>query len=1169
MRMPLRFLFCCAGLLMGISVLVMALTCNVAAQTLRAAQHANYGRMVFDWSAPVEYSADIVDGRLVIRFDREISGSLRPILTQMPTYLRGGSVSDDRRSVTFPLRDQFRLEASRNGNAIVIDLKKDESSPVPAAAMPSSPSPAATAAQPQSTPAVLAKKDAPEVLMRVGNHTGHSRLVFDWTSSTPYTVDQNGSQVTLSFGKEASLNTKAARSLPADIKLDDVSVTDGKTIVRLTIPPDARPRHFRVGTKIALDIVRSAQGEAPRQEGVDAAVPLAPGPEIAHNDAPPSVAPSPVTPVAAASLAPQSLSTANRDGASATGLGGSGPFAGTRSPDQAPIQSTGRSLQKMPPPLSLPPLAQEQQPQSPAEPATGSVASVQGDASTSPEEAVGRLVFKSRRPAALAMFRRAGWLWFVFDQPLPVDLTQVKKDGGAFVQKIESVPLAGGTALRLLVDPTYNPEARSDEDGKTWTISLSERPLLPKVSIEMAAVTDSAQSKLVLGTGVNAKPWLINDPEVGDQIRVVTVTTAGLGIPKRYDLTDLTLLPTAQGAVIIPLSDNLEILSTQQTTEISVVGGGLQISDAEVRGDRPPPVAASDGSLLDIPLWYGTMPFLKEHRLLRSAVDTMGNQTPIPTQEERNQTRMALIRHLVAHGYDIEALGELDLMAREDPSQVDTPAFRAARGAANYLAGRYSEAVDDLSNPGLKNDASAQLWLALARARVDAPGSQAEAVKNNAEILRLYPKDMKLRLGLDALSVAVAGKDTQTALTLQKILTDEALDGDQKAWVSYARARVQELLNGPVDNISKLYADAENSDSRLLRALAGKARIDFLLRNKKISIQDAIEGYERLRFSWRGGDFEFDLLKRLGELYMQAGDYPNGLRTLRDLAAGFSSRHGPSDGVQMRREAVVKLYLDGEADKMQPLTAIALYNEFQELLPSGAKGDQLIQRLADRLVSVDLLNEAADLLQQQIQNRLSGVDKGRVGARLALIYVLNRQPEKALDALKASEVQGMSLELLGQRRRLKARALADMGAHQDALALLDGDDTREADILRSEIYWKNGDWTQVAESLKGLVSMAVPSVETPIDDETAGIVVDWATALILAGDEQGVDRLRRLYGERMEKTAYRDEFLLLTAENEQGVPDYRTVPGKIKQVEDYRTAYLKKLRKEGLSSAIN
>ena len=39
----------------------------------------------------------------------------------------------------------------------------------------------------------------------------------------------------------------------------------------------------------------------------------------------------------------------------------------------------------------------------------------------------------------------------------------------------------------------------------------------------------------------------------------------------------------------------------------------------------------------------------------------------------------------------------------------------------------------------------------------------------------------------------------------------------------------------------------------------------------------------------------------------------------------------------------------------------AMFYEFRELTPIGRRGDELIRRLADRLASIDLLDQAAEL----------------------------------------------------------------------------------------------------------------------------------------------------------------------------------------------------------------
>ena len=66
------------------------------------------------------------------------------------------------------------------------------------------------------------------------------------------------------------------------------------------------------------------------------------------------------------------------------------------------------------------------------------------------------------------------------------------------------------------------------------------------------------------------------------------------------------------------------------------------------------------------------------------------------------------------------------------------------------------------------------------------------------------------------------------------------------------------------------------------------------------------------------------------------------------------------------------LFLGGKGDAMPPIEALGLFYDFRELTPIGRRGDEMIRRLADRLVSVDLLDQAAELLQHQVDHRLQG-----------------------------------------------------------------------------------------------------------------------------------------------------------------------------------------------------
>ena len=130
----------------------------------------------------------------------------------------------------------------------------------------------------------------------------------------------------------------------------------------------------------------------------------------------------------------------------------------------------------------------------------------------------------------------------------------------------------------------------------------------------------------------------------------------------------------------------------------------------------------------------------------------------------------------------------------------------------------------------------------------------------------------------------------------------------------------------------------------------------------------------------------------------------------------------------------------------------------------------MIRNLARRLVKVDLLTQAADLLEYQIDSRLKGVAQAQIAADLAVIRIADRDPEGALRVLNRTRLADLSPMLERQRRILEARALIDAGRQDMALELLSRLTGRDADVLRVEAYWKNQSYGMAAELLEAMHS---------------------------------------------------------------------------------------------------
>jgi hypothetical protein len=268
-------------------------------------------------------------------------------------------------------------------------------------------------------------------------------------------------------------------------------------------------------------------------------------------------------------------------------------------------------------------------------------------------------------------------------------------------------------------------------------------------------------------------------------------------------------------------------------------------------------------------------------------------------------------------------------------------------------------------------------------------------------------------------------------------------------------------------------------------------------------------------------------------------------------------------------DAFSKLYLGGAANNLTPVAAIALYDEFKVLTPAGEKGDEMIRKLADRLVSVDLLDRGAELLEGQVKFRLKGTDKARVGARLALIHILDKKPQKAEEILKATQQPGLPDELAHRRRHLLVRALSEMGREPEAVVLLEGDESREADLLRVDFNWEKQDWSGAAQALRRIVRGIMEETDGPLDDAKARYVLNLAIALTLSGNERAVERLRVDYTEAMGGTSFQDAFSLIASPGAQGMADYRTIANKVGAAEKFQgfmAAYRERLKAESLSA---
>ena len=204
------------------------------------------------------------------------------------------------------------------------------------------------------------------------------------------------------------------------------------------------------------------------------------------------------------------------------------------------------------------------------------------------------------------------------------------------------------------------------------------------------------------------------------------------------------------------------------------------------------------------------------------------------------------------------------------------------------------------------------------------------------------------------------------------------------------------------------------------------------------------------------------------------------------------------------------LFLDGQADGLEPVQALALFYDFKDLTPLGADGDLMVRKLVRRLVDVDLLPQAAELLKYQAENRLDGVPRAQVATDLAVIYLMDRRPEQAIEAINASRTTVLPASLSAERRLVEARAWSALGRYDSALEILDKDASKDAQDLHAEITWKQKNWAAAGPLFEKSLG-ARYKIAQPLSSDEEGRLLRAGVAYSLAGDGAALARLQAQY----------------------------------------------------------
>jgi len=722
------------------------------------------------------------------------------------------------------------------------------------------------------------------------------------------------------------------------------------------------------------------------------------------------------------------------------------------------------------------------------------------------------LAFRWATPVGAAVFRRGEAVWIVFDTPARLDMSGAARLGPAADARWTAG--ADHVVVRLAAPEALAVSAVAN--GSTWTVTVGGAP----VGVEGVTVgrDDSAAPALVARMAGATKAVWITDPIAGDRFAAVTALAPGQNMPAkgfadRRRLVDLSLLPTAQGLAVETLAADLSVHADGDLVTISRPSGltlsppsaGMDYATAQAGA---PAKARHPGLILADWADVGAEGFSARHRALQ---DAAAEEAMAAGDNPRASTeaRFALARFLVGSGLGYEAVGVLNAIVAKQPNMIGEPELRGLRGAARAFIGRMEEAQGDFASAAVAGDPASAVWRGyIAATQGDYAGAR-QAFAAGASAVDQFPAEWRARFGAAHALAAMETGDREAAQTLLAYSFSQNAPAADQLEARLIQARLFEL-DGQSDRALAIYKAAGRApmDAIAVPAKLGAVRVG--MDKGALTPAAAAQELEALRWRWRGDATELAVIRQLGQIYLSQGLYREALTALKGAGPRMAQLPGAPELQGDLNNAFRALFLEGGADGLQPIQALGLFYDFRELTPIGADGDEMVRRLARRLVDVDLLPQAAELLKYQVDNRLEGVAKARVATDLAAVYLMDRQAEPALQALWSSRTTLLPTAMNSERRALEARALMMLGRYDHALEILGTDAAPEARDVRAEVFWKQEKWSQAAAIYEARLGERYKDASALSADEEARLTRA-GVGYSLGGDAAALSRLSRNY----------------------------------------------------------
>lgn len=737
------------------------------------------------------------------------------------------------------------------------------------------------------------------------------------------------------------------------------------------------------------------------------------------------------------------------------------------------------------------------------------------------------LRFPLAERTAFSVFNRNHYLWIVLEKGVKLDLEEFEDMEKTVIGKPKVIANSKATILYMPIDDNVYTSVLKEDNSNNIAILVTQKKQSVSMSLPVEVSTaPPAPPHVLIGTLEMADPLIVRDPVIGDELIITPLFKIGEGVAHNREFIEFDLLETTQGIALVKKADDVSVLQLRNGLRITTAKG------ATISRDLPKIDTKSvnnglqaNPTLFPYEIWKEDITRSRQkqiQQLFHQIVETDNIQ-------DANNARLRMAELYLSEGLAVEAIGLLDGINRSNPSFYRSSKLNALRGAANFLMSRFTESSRDFASIELNNNKEIDYWRSVLADLLGNPKQTYDYLAMNDDYISKYPPVFRQRLAIVAADRAIANKDYNIALKIFDSLHQDNLLDSINVYINFLMAKISMNTGQEKEATTGLDKLADDYKHPFVKARAEFTRIARDM-DAGMEKDKAIDRLERLRLNWHGDNLELTVLTLLGELYNEKKDYVNAMRVWNNGVQSFKNTAAAIEMGHKMEEVFIIMFNEGVADTLPPLEALALYYEYRNYMPSGTAGSEMIDRLAERLISVDLLDQAAGLLDHQMRAQTEKEKRSQIGAKLAATYLLNHQPQKTLNALADSVYGDNPVMLRLVRNRLAAEAMVDLGKSDLALQTLGQDDSPETERIRISVFWKAKDWPKLISSIENILKTRV-DITAPINLDESEYLIELALAYVFTDNKEQLQYLHDYFGPLMAKNPNNKVFEFVTTQD--------------------------------------